>query len=503
MKSCLAIAFVLLLELTGCMSSALAQPAVGAFAVTGNMTTPRVMHTATLLADGRVLVAGGWNIESQGSGFPGKSLASAELYDPATGTFERTGSMATPRALHTATLLPDGKVLIAGGGPIIEGAFFSLASAERYDPATGTFEATGNMSVERGAHTATLLSSGKVLIAGGFRRAVGSAASTVDPPASAELYDPSTGDFAVTGAMTSEGADTATLLPDGRVLITRGAPETTPLFLAEVYDPSTSTFAGTGNTTTNHTGPTANLLPNGKVLVAGGDTGDGDGQSFVAELYDPASRVFSATGNMIRGREQNAATRLADGTILLTGGHIHPAIQASAELYDPVKGTFSATGNMTAGRELHASTLLRDGRVLVTGGAQEPWLAAVLSGAELYTPAITVPTPVLLSVPGDGQAQGAILHAGTARTASSDNPAVAGEALEIYWTGLLDGSLIPPQIAIGGRMAEVLWFGKTSGYVCLNQVNVRVPNGVAPGSAVSVRLTYLDRPSNGVTIAIQ
>jgi hypothetical protein len=464
------------------------------------MTTPRMMHTATLLADGRVLVAGGVNVESQGAGFPLKSLASAELYDPVTETFARTGNMTMPRAQHTATLLPDGKVLIAGGGPIIGGTFFSLLSAELYDPATGRFSATSNMTVERGGHTATLLSSGMVLIAGGFRR---SAASTGGPLSSAELYDPSTGVFAGTGSMTSDWADTATLLPNGRVLVTRGAPETTPLFLAEVYDPLTGTFAGTGNTTTNHTGPTANLLLNGKVLIAGGDIGDGDGSSRVAELYESTTGSFSATGNMIRGREQNAATRLADGTVLFTGGHIASAIQATSEVYDPVKGAFSTPGNMAAGRELHVSTLLRDGRVLITGGAQEPWLAAVLSSAELYTPAVSIPAPVLLSVPGEGQAQGAILHAGTTEVASADRPATAGDPLEIYCTGLTDGSMIPPQVAIGGQMAEVLWFGRTPGYTALNQVNVRVPNGVAPGPAVSVRLTYLDRPSNEVTIAVQ
>ena len=140
----------------------------GTFTATGNMTMPRFFHTSTLLADGRVLIAGGIMIEARAvspSQIQLKSLSSAELYDPSTGTFTPTASMTTPHDGHTANLLPDGKVLIAGGGPRINGGGYSVASAELYDPATGTFAATGDMNVERSFHTATLLSSGKVLIA--------------------------------------------------------------------------------------------------------------------------------------------------------------------------------------------------------------------------------------------------------------------------------------------------------------------------------------------------
>jgi hypothetical protein len=176
---------------------------------------------------------------------------------------------------------------------------------------------------------------------------------------------------------------------------------------------------------------------------------------------------------------------------------------ASAELYDPVTGTFSNTGNMATDRRDHTTTLLNDGRVLIAGGIEGFPSGVPLSSAEIYHPGVLVPAPALFSLSGDGRGQGAILHAGTHQIVSSSNPTDAEEALEIYGTGLIDGSVIPPQVAIGGRMAEILFFGKAPGFPGVNQVNVRVPSGVAPEEAVPVRLTYIGRPSNEVTIGVQ
>jgi large repetitive protein len=413
----------LVLVIAGQLPQATAQ-SPGTFTATGSMISPRAGHTATLLSDGSVLIAGGNSFDSFGY----KILSSVELYDPRTGRFTATSNMLTRRSWHTATLLPDGRVLIAGGSSGADaatGAATALSSAEIYDPRTRTFTAAGEMSARYSA-TATLLNSGKVLIAGGVNPGQGYCCF----PVGAELYDPHTGTFTATGDMTEGWADTATLLANSKVLITRGHPVTGPdVSSAELYDPTSGTFTVAGYTTTNHTGATATLMTNGRVLMAGGDIGDGDGGSAVAELYDSATGAFSRTGNMTVGREQHTETLLPDGSVLFAGGHLTIDLAATAEIYDPIGGAFTRTANMPTAHELHTATLLADGTILLAGGYM-PW-PALTSNVEIYHPAVLVPSPQLFSVSGDGRGQGAILHANTAQLASPENPAAVGDALEI------------------------------------------------------------------------
>ena len=329
---------LLCVSLTAFASRTLAQGVV--FVSTGSMTTPRTSHTATLLTNGKVLVAGGRACNTIS---PCPDLASAELYDPATGTFTPTGSMTTARRGATATLLNNGRVLIAGGGVGSNGSVPS--SAELYDPATGTFTPTGSMTTARIYPTATLLNNGKVLVAGGGQ---------INGPDlnSAELYDPQTGTFTATGNMiTARNSHTATLLNNGQVLVAGGGDVSLVLNSAELYDPGTGTFTATGSMTTVREVHIANLLSNGLALLAGGE--DGFSLLASAELYDPGTETFTATGNMTAVRLVPGAALLINGKVLIAGGitDYNGTVLASADLYDvPAISLSTATiafGNQT------------------------------------------------------------------------------------------------------------------------------------------------------------
>jgi hypothetical protein len=484
-----------------CAASALGQSSVGAFTPTGAMTTARSWHTATLQNNGQVLIVGGVTPYSF------SATASAELYDPARGTFSPTGNMTAPRATHTATLLPDGRVLIAGGSSSLGEDVPVLTTAEIYDPSTGTFTATSDMLHGHECGQAHVLNNGKVLLSGGSPFPHNNQVPIPD----AQLYDPTTRSFAAAGTYAAIhpfsigcGGRAETLLSDGRVLIVWEDD------VAEIYDPETGSFTQTGKPLGppwNFGFATATLLMDGNVMVAGGAEGDGVNQdiSKLTELFDVLTGSFTPAGSMPGAHDGASATLLPNGAVLIAGGDFGVLTpQGHAVVYDPVSDMFRAGPEMVASRLLHTATLLNDGRVLIAGGFAAPsYPAGATSLAELYTPDVLTPAPALLSVSADGQGQGAILHAGTARVVTARDPGLPGEVLEIYGTGLKDGSVIPPRVVIGGRLAEILHFGNAPGFTALNQVNVRVPSGVTPGPTVSVRLTYLARPSNEVTIGVR
>jgi hypothetical protein len=369
-----AILALLCASLTTFTNTAFAQE--GTFVHTGSMSTARGLHKATLLNNGMVLVAGGYN----GS----NALATAELYDPTTGTLTPTGSMNTARLDFTATLLNNGTVLVTGGLSSGSGNT-GLLSAELYDPTTGTFTLTGSMNTARLQHTATLLNNGKVLVAGGVTT-LGSFT------ASAELYDPATGTFAVTGSM-SIGRDvhTATLLSNGMVLVAGGLTALGSTATAELYNPTTGTFGLTGSLNTDRNQHTATLLNTGNVLVAGGTVAATKSPTIGAELYNLATGTFAPTGSMTDARTAYTASLLNNGKVIVAGGCCY---LASAELYDPTTGTFTITGSMSTARVYPTGTVLKNGTVLVAGS----WDGnSALATTELYEPVVVSPTSLSFS----------------------------------------------------------------------------------------------------------
>jgi hypothetical protein len=336
-------------------------PPESPFVAAGNMTVARWWHSSTLLPDGRVLLAGG---EGDGGGDGGST---AEIYDPATGTFTATGSMTHPRRGHGAVLLANGKVLIVGP--------HASYGAELYDPATGTFTPTGSPNEWQYIQSTTLLQNGQVLIAGNIR---------------AELYDPATGKFGWTGSFARlVYAYEATLLNDGRVLF---AGDDT----AQIYDPLAGLFTVAGQVglggVESHS---QTLLADGRVLIAGGTN---LGRSSRAVLFDPSQNTFTPTGSLLWARDVHAAVRLEDGRVLMVGGDGWFCTQngnscefsgsvAEAEIYDPVAGTFSYVGNNRARRSAVRGTLLSNGDVLITGGLSYCGIGCVLgalASAEIY-----------------------------------------------------------------------------------------------------------------------
>jgi hypothetical protein len=296
-------------------------------------------------------------------------------------TWTTTARLNTARTNHTGTLLPNGEVLVAGGG----NATGFLPSAELYNSATGKWTVSGSMTNARGGHTATLLPNGEVLVAGGISNGISPWSPSCT--ATAELYKPFTRQWTTAGSMTKpRGNHTATLLNDGSVLVAggfcSGAGSTYPDNTAELYDPSTGTWKATGNMNVARVNTAATLLPNGQVLIAGGDSTPAGGRS--AELY--SNGRWTLTGSMNVYRPTLTATLLTNGSVLVFGG-TQLASDAS-EFYDPAKGTWERTAQyyVAPSRSGHTLTLLGTGKALVAGGGTSTVLRA--------TPVSTIRQPI-------------------------------------------------------------------------------------------------------------
>jgi len=324
-------------------------PSAGTVRSANPMLEARSGHTATLLPNGRVLIAGGMRRNQD-------FYRSAELYDPATGKFQPTGEMNFARVGHAAVLLHSGQVLIAGGW--IGGG--ATDSAELYDPATGKFRVIGKMTAPRGDPSATLLDDGDVLIAGG--------GNDFGPGgvASAELFHATALKFEALAPMHYARVEhTATLLKDGRVLIAGGRGDRVNAS-AELYDPKTKKFAPTGSLLAARYKHTAALLADGRVLIAGGsDERDWHGTFSSAEIYDPPSGHFTAAASLNDRRFKLPATaaQLSSGDILIAGG------SKQVEVYDPRAGKFLlSSGQLSNDWHFMTETPLNDGQVLLAGG---------------------------------------------------------------------------------------------------------------------------------------
>jgi len=333
---------------------------------TASMNSPRADHTATMLEDGRVLVAGGFDAQ----GF----LSSAEIYDTHLGSWNLTASMASPRAYHAAARLSDGRVLVAGGANNIGG---KASSSEIYNPSSTLWTLTGSMNVARTSFAFVELDDGSVLAVGGFD--IQGRFLT-----SCEIYDPTTGSWTLTGSLHTGRAalnigSQIVKLTDGRILIEGGINPSnlvSDLASAEIYDPQTGIWSLTGSMNIPRADQSAALLQSGKVIVAGGDSPPRSPST--SEIFDPSTGRWTMATPMTEFRSADTATALLDGRVLVVG----PA-GSSTEVYDEGTGTWASSGSRSIATEEHTTTLLQDGRVLVAGGG---FNGVLYSQADLFTP---------------------------------------------------------------------------------------------------------------------
>jgi len=369
---------------------------VGDFTRGLNMTVPRFIHRTAKLADGRVLLTGG-----QVQNAPVSVITnSVDAFNPGDNSVTPVGPMTIRRWSHTATTLADGRVLVTGGRTGSTAATgIVLATAEIYDPLTNEWtETAGPMSVARRSHTATLLPNGKVLIVGGGN---GVSTTTSQPIQSVELFDPATGLFTVIGNMLApRSAHSAILLDDGTVLISGGSTGTGTLFptnTAEVFDPADNSFTAVGPMNFSHLAQLPGKLRDGRVVQGSSyynetHTSAGGRITDESEIYDPVTRTFTPVAPMFKQRIDIGAQGLLDGTLLIAGGvttspNFPSIFQPTSEVFDPATSSWKLSGIMSSGRDEFSGLLLDDGRVMISGGFVSPG-AVLLRTVEVYTPGL-------------------------------------------------------------------------------------------------------------------
>jgi VCBS repeat-containing protein len=439
------------------------------------LTTSRYAHTATLLPSGKVLIAAG----DTSTGGPATALSDCVLYDPATNAFVTTGSLTTPRFVHTATLLPSGKVLVAGGSDHMN----LHASCEVFDPAAGTWSATGPLAVGRWAHTASLLSTGQVLVVGGQ----GLAGNL----ASCELYDPATGTWSATGNLgAARSGHSAITLASGRVLVVSGGDAGGPLASCEIYDPLAGTWSFTGPLSTARWS-TATLLPGGSVLVAGGSDAAGNGL-VSCELYDPLAGTWSPAPAMTSTHGGAPASVIGADVLIAGGGY------PDSTLVETFIGTSWITNDsLNAPRLQHTATPLPRGHLLLIGGTYgnvaiatteirdaAPPVAAADSYSVSDNSTLTVASAQGV-LANDGDGDGDPLTASVVATAAHGSLALAA-----------DGSFVYTPVA-GFHGTDGFTYAASDGFVAA-QATVTITVKAPP---VTVADTYTTAEDTDLTVA--